>query len=114
MRSLITGIAGFIGFRLASRLLEDGHFVTGFDGMTRYYNVKLKAARHALLKRTNRFREVIAPLEDLGALERAANEAPVDVIIHLAAQAGVRYSLEQPRAYIDSNIIGSSERFEIA
>lgn len=114
MRFLITGTAGFIGFHLATRLLEDGHFVTGFDGMTPYYNVKLKAARHSLLKRTNRFREVIAPLEDLGALERAANEAPVDVIVHLAAQAGVRYSLEQPRAYIDSNIVGSFNVLEIA
>jgi len=114
MRFLITGTAGFIGFHVARRLLDDGHFVTGFDGLTPYYDVRLKQARHAILERSNGFRAHVAMLEDMAALERAAAEAEPDVIVHLAAQAGVRYSLENPRAYVDANLLGSFNVLEIA
>ena len=114
MRLLVTGTAGFIGFHLARRLLADGHVVIGFDGMTPYYDVTLKQARHALLSRSNGFTAVTAMLEDAEALKRAAELAAPDVIVHLAAQAGVRYSLENPRAYIDANLIGSWNLLDVA
>ncbi|MEK1929695.1 MAG: NAD-dependent epimerase [Pararhizobium sp.] len=114
MRYLITGTAGFIGFHLAKRLLDDGHFVTGFDGMTPYYDVRLKERRHTILSRSNGFRPVIGMLEDARALEAAAEIGEPDVIVHLAAQAGVRYSLENPKAYVDSNLIGSWNILELA
>lgn len=114
MRFLITGTAGFIGFHLAQRLLDTGHTVVGFDGITPYYDVKLKEARHTLLGRSEGFRTVIANLEDTKALQSAADLAEPDVIIHLAAQAGVRYSLENPKAYIDSNLVGSWNVLEVA
>lgn len=114
MRYLVTGTAGFIGFHLARRLLEDGHTVVGFDGMTDYYDVALKRKRHAILEQSERFTAVIGMLEDADALDRAAAIARPDVIVHLAAQAGVRYSLENPRSYIDSNIVGSFNVLELA
>ncbi|KQY12711.1 NAD-dependent epimerase [Rhizobium sp. Root482] len=114
MRYLITGTAGFIGFHLARRLLDDGHFVTGFDGMTPYYDVRLKERRHAILARSNGFKPVIGMLEDRDALDRAAEAGEPDVIVHLAAQAGVRYSLENPKAYVDSNLLGSWNVLELA
>lgn len=114
MRYLITGTAGFIGFHLAKRLLDEGHFVVGFDGMTQYYDVALKEARHAILGRSNGFKPVIGMLEDKAALDHAAELAEPDVIVHLAAQAGVRYSLENPRSYVDSNMVGSFNILELA
>ncbi|MDE1992374.1 MAG: NAD-dependent epimerase [Rhizobiaceae bacterium] len=114
MRYLITGTAGFIGFHLARRLLEDGHFVVGFDGMTPYYDVKLKEKRHAILARSNGFKAVVGMLEDKAALDHAAELAEPDVIVHLAAQAGVRYSLENPKSYVDSNVTGSFNVLELA
>jgi UDP-glucuronate 4-epimerase len=114
MRILVTGSAGFIGFHLARRLIADGHVVVGFDGFTSYYDVRLKQARHAILKRSNAFTEVVGKLEDVEALRRAADAATPDLIVHLAAQAGVRYSLENPRAYIDANLVGSWNLLELA
>lgn len=114
MRYFITGTAGFIGFHLARRLLQEGHDVTGFDGLTPYYNVKLKEMRHAALSQFPPFKPVIAMLEDRPALEAAVLEAKPDVLIHLAAQAGVRYSLENPEAYLRSNVEGSWNIMEIA
>jgi UDP-glucuronate 4-epimerase len=114
MRYLITGTAGFIGFHLAKRLLDDGHFVVGFDGMTPYYDVALKEKRHAILARSNGFKAVKGMLEDKAALDKAAELAEPDVIVHLAAQAGVRYSLENPRSYVDSNLTGSFNVIELA
>ena len=113
MHVLVTGSAGFIGFHLARRLLAEGHSVTGFDGMTPYYDVELKRARHALLARSNAFVAQEAMLETEGALERAIEGRP-DVIVHLAAQAGVRYSLENPRAYVDANLLGTFNVMEAA
>ena len=114
MRYFITGTAGFIGFHLARRLLQDGHEVVGFDGMTHYYNIKLKHMRNAALAQFPAFRPVTAMLEDRKALEEAVASATPDVMVHLAAQAGVRYSLENPRAYLTSNLEGSWNILEIA
>ncbi|HEV7321099.1 MAG TPA: NAD-dependent epimerase [Ensifer sp.] len=114
MRYLITGTAGFIGFHLAKRLTDEGHFVVGFDGMTPYYDVTLKERRHAILARSNGFKAVVGMLEDRDALRHAADLAEPEVIIHLAAQAGVRYSLENPKAYIDSNLVGSWNVLDLA
>ena len=114
MRFLVTGTAGFIGFHLAKRLLEDGHAVVGFDGMTRYYDPALKEARNGILERYPEFTFLAGMLEDAGALRRAADLAEPDIIIHLAAQAGVRYSLENPGAYIQSNVVGSTNLLELA
>lgn len=111
---LVTGTAGFIGFHLARRLLDDGHSVTGFDGMTPYYDVRLKEARLALLTPRDGFRQVTGMLEDRSALEAAAALERPDVIIHLATQAGVRYSLENPGAYVNSNLVGSWNVLELA
>ncbi len=107
MNYFITGTAGFVGFHLARRLLADGHRVTGFDGMTPYYDVNLKRRRHAILSAHAGFSEVIGRLEDAEALSRALDGAQADIVVHLAAQAGVRYSLENPQAYVDSNLTGS-------
>jgi UDP-glucuronate 4-epimerase len=114
MRVLVTGSAGFIGFHLARRLLADGHQVTGVDGMTPYYDVALKQARHAILKEHPGFDEHIVMLEDMAALTAVAGAAAPEMIVHLAAQAGVRYSLEHPRAYLDSNLTGTFNLLEVA
>ena len=114
MRFLITGTAGFIGFHLAKRLLAEGHVVVGYDAMTDYYDRRLKEDRHAILARSNAFTPVVARLEDEAALREAGELAKPDVIVHLAAQAGVRYSIENPRAYVDANLIGSFNVLELA
>src|SRR5688572_15396543 len=106
MNFLLTGSAGFIGFHLARRLLSEGHVVTGFDGMTPYYDVTLKEARHAILSESSGFTGIIGMLDDAKALGKAADIARPDIIVHFAAQAGVRYGLENPKAYIDSNLVG--------
>lgn len=114
MKIFITGTAGFIGYHLAHRLLADGHHVVGYDGMTPYYDLKLKKTRHSLLTRSNRFLAVEGMLEDMAKLHAAAKAAEPELIIHLAAQAGVRYSLENPRAYVESNLVGTFNVMEIA
>lgn len=114
MRYLISGSAGFIGYHLSQRLLDEGHQVTGFDAMTPYYDVSLKEARNRLLVRHSSFTAAFGKLEDADALNRAADLAKPDIIVHLAAQAGVRYGLENPKAYIDSNLIGSWNVLELA
>lgn len=114
MRIFITGSAGFIGFHLARLLLEEGHSVHGFDGLTNYYDVSLKRRRHALLREHPAFTATEALLEDADALQQAACAARPDVIVHLAAQAGVRYSLENPRAYVDANLVGTFNLLQTA
>ncbi len=111
---LITGSAGFIGFHLAKLLVNKDFNVHGYDGMTDYYDVNLKHARHNILFKSSNFVATEGMLEDNEKLDVLANEFQPDVIIHLAAQAGVRYSLEKPRAYIDSNIIGTFNVMEVA
>lgn len=113
-RVLITGTAGFIGFHLSNALLKRGHLVCGYDGMTEYYDVSLKNARHDLLNSYAGFSKVEARLEDANKLYETVSYFAPDAIIHLAAQAGVRYSAENPRSYIDSNIIGTFNVLEAA
>ena len=111
---LITGTAGFIGFHLAKLLLNDGYKVHGYDGITDYYDVKLKQGRHNILKEYPNFSATIGMLEDKEKLNDLADNLKPTIIIHLAAQAGVRYSLENPQSFINSNIIGSFNVLEIA
>ena len=113
-RAFITGTSGFIGFHLARLMLDQGWQVHGLDGMTSYYDIALKRARLALLQQNHGFTQAEAMLEDAEAVMQAAQEARPDVIVHLAAQAGVRYSLEAPRAYIDSNLTGTFNVMEAA
>ncbi|MGB0506685.1 MAG: GDP-mannose 4,6-dehydratase [Pikeienuella sp.] len=113
-RVLITGTAGFIGFHLANLLLKEGYIVHGFDGMTDYYDVRLKERRHQMLLQNQNFTTTEAMLEDHELIMDLAHDFKPDVIIHLAAQAGVRYSLENPRSYIDSNVVGTFNIMEAA
>ncbi len=110
----ITGSAGFIGYHLARHLLQAGFGVHGYDGMTAYYDVALKRKRHAMLLQTPGFSMTEAMLEDMPALDRALDDFAPEIIIHLAAQAGVRYSLENPRSYLESNVVGSFNVLEAA
>ncbi|AIE84827.1 NAD-dependent epimerase [Fimbriimonas ginsengisoli] len=101
---LVTGAAGFIGYHASRRLLEQGHEVVGLDNMNLYYDVSLKEGRLAELRPFPGFRFVKASLEDAEAVDLAVEG--MDAVIHLAAQAGVRYSLENPRVYVQSNVVG--------
>lgn len=114
MKVLVTGTAGFVGFHLAKLLLEEGFVVHGYDGMTDYYDVRLKQRRHQMLLQHPGFSATEGMLEDQTHFDEIADKFRPDVIIHLAAQAGVRYSLENPRAYIDSNVVGTFNVMEAA
>ena len=108
-RIFITGAAGFIGFHLARRMLSEGWEVMGFDGMTPYYSPKLKEARLSILQAHEAFSFQKGMLEEEGALTALVSTFKPDVIVHLAAQAGVRYSIDAPRSYVASNLIGAHE-----
>jgi len=115
MHVLVTGAAGFIGFHLARRLLRDGHQVTGFDNLNDYYDVNLKLARLDALGKepdAERFVFVRGDLADASALQRVFAEQPVTHVVNMAAQAGVRHSLENPGAYIQSNLVGFGNLLE--
>ncbi len=106
MKILITGTAGFIGNALAQRLLERGDEVIGIDNLNDYYDVSLKEARLARIRDHERFIDVREDIADREAMERVFREHRPQRVVNLAAQAGVRYSLENPAAYIDTNLVG--------
>jgi len=113
-RIFITGTAGFIGFHLAKLLIAEGFIVHGYDGMSDYYDVALKKRRHQMLLQSPGFAATEGQLEDQALLDQTIDAFAPDVIVHLAGQAGVRYSLENPRAYLDSNVIGTFNVMEAA
>ncbi len=112
MQILVTGAAGFIGYHLSEKLLARGNRVMGLDNLNDYYDVSLKEARLERLRRQQHFTFVKADLRDRDALNELFEATRFDAVINLAAQAGVRYSLENPHAYIDSNIIGFTNILE--
>lgn len=115
-RILITGAAGFIGFSLANRLLERGDSVVGIDNLNPYYDVRLKQDRLALLAERwgDRFTFIKCDFSDFAALGAALERQSFERIVHLGAQAGVRYSMENPHAYVQANLVGHLNMLEIA
>ena len=111
---LITGTAGFIGFHVANLMLDNNWKVIGVDGMTEYYDISLKKARHKILQENKNFKSYETMLEDEIALCNIFEENKPSIIIHLAAQAGVRYSIENPKSYMNSNIIGTFNILEMS
>jgi len=106
MRVLVTGAAGFVGYHVATHLTARGDAVVGVDNLSSYYDVSLKEARLGLLGGEPRFRFERLDLADRAATARLFAEGRFDAVVHLAAQAGVRYSLENPHAYVDANLVG--------
>ncbi|MEP4485961.1 MAG: NAD-dependent epimerase [Halioglobus sp.] len=106
MKILVTGVAGFIGMHVSRELLTRGHGVVGLDNLNNYYPVTLKESRLANLEHLNSFNFTKIDLADKPSLENLFQRHKFDAVVNLAAQAGVRYSLENPQAYIDSNIVG--------
>tara|TARA_A100000164_G_scaffold312948_1_gene291485 strand:- start:160 stop:1170 length:1011 start_codon:yes stop_codon:yes gene_type:complete len=112
---LITGSSGFIGFHLSKKLLQNkGNKVHGYDSMNNYYDVNLKRSRLNILKKNKNFTFTKSKLENKRTLENVFKKFKPNIVIHLAAQAGVRYSIEQPRVYLDSNITGTYNIIEVS
>ena len=114
MKIIVTGSSGFIGFHVSKKLLESGKKVHGVDSMNNYYDVNLKKARLSILKKYKNFSFSKAKIENKKNLDKAFKKFKPVVVIHLAAQAGVRYSIEKPRVYLDSNITGTYNIIEIS
>ena len=112
--ALVTGSAGFIGFHISKLLLEDGWRVIGLDCLSDYYDISLKKNREAILLKKDEYISVHEKVETPGVLKKIFKEEMPQIVIHLAAQAGVRYSIENPRAYLESNIVGTFELLEAA
>lgn len=113
-RVLVTGSAGFIGFHLSQRLLRDGAEVLGVDNFSPYYDVALKEGRTEILKQHQKFTLARISLEDKDAMEAAWRAFKPDMVVHLAAQAGVRYSIDHPEVYVTANLIGTFNVLELA
>ena len=111
---LITGAAGFIGYSLAARLAQQGEQVLGIDNLNDYYDVQLKLARLARLQQSDNFRFAQTDVADASALSKVFQSQRFDVVVHLAAQAGVRYSIENPAAYVQANLVGFANLLECA
>ena len=107
MKILVTGAAGFIGFHTSKKLLERGDTIVGLDNFNDYYDVTLKDARASILQQYDDFKMVRVELQDRERIEALFADEKFDKVIHLAAQAGVRYSIENPHSYIESNIVGT-------
>ena len=114
MKIFITGSSGFIGFHLCKKLLDKGHNVCGYDSMNTYYDIRLKKARYEILKKYKNFSFSKGKVENQKILSKLIVKFKPRVIIHLAAQAGVRYSIENPKVYLDSNIVGTFNIIEAA
>jgi len=115
MTTLVTGAAGFIGFHVSERLMARGEQVIGLDNVNDYYDPKLKRDRIAELnRRHNSFEFLEVDFADYGALTKAVDGQKFDKIVHLGAQAGVRYSIENPHAYVHSNLVGHLNMLEVA
>ena len=112
MKILVTGAAGFIGFHTAKQLLERGETIVGLDNFNDYYDVNLKESRASVLDDFDNFRMVRIDLADRSAMEALFANENFEKVIHLAAQAGVRYSIENPHSYIESNIVGTMNILE--
>jgi UDP-glucuronate 4-epimerase len=112
MKVLVTGSAGFIGFHLCKRLLEEGYDIVGLDNLNSYYSTELKQARLTILKSFSKFTFYHLDISDAGRVASLFAEERPDRVVNLAAQAGVRYSLENPLSYIDSNIVGFTNMLE--
>lgn len=112
MKYLVTGAAGFIGNFVVERLCNDGHEVIGLDNLNDYYDPALKHARLERIKHLTQFRFVKMDLADRDGIANLFKDEKFDRVIHLAAQAGVRYSIENPMAYIDSNLVGTATILE--
>jgi len=110
----ITGVAGFIGANAANQLLAIGHRVTGIDNLNDYYDPQLKKDRLQRLEGDNKFQFVKGNIQDRGVLAGLFADGGFDAVIHMAAQAGVRYSIDNPRSYLDSNLVGTFELLEAA
>ena len=112
MKLLVTGIAGFIGFHVARRLLADGHYVLGLDAVNDYYDIRLKEARLAQLEGSPNYRFLKIDIADRQGVARLFADFRPDRVIHLAAQAGVRYSITNPHAYVESNLVAFTNILE--
>lgn len=112
--ALVTGSAGFIGYHISNKLLSEGWRVVGLDCMSDYYDVSLKERRERMLLQNSSYKSVHEKVETRNVLMDLFEEETPDIVIHLAAQAGVRYSIEKPCAYLESNINGTFELLEAA
>lgn len=111
---LVTGSCGFIGFHISKRLLEQGHDVIGVDNINNYYDIKLKNKRNSILKKFSGYRFIKLDISKYKKFITIKSDKSIDTIIHMAAQAGVRYSIENPHVYAESNYIGTLNVLEYA